>query len=233
MKGMDIFCASPASTAICSSVDQRSMVRRSHRSTNTDHHHHHHDQHQQSPARYNLLDQLNRRIKNQPRSLHVPCSSQLPVSPRPYSCEKRRKSCSDNNSKQTSEMRRKSSADIYDLKSSRRSTSPTAGSSRYLLSDAPFIDWLTEENHDIDHVQRRRVVDSVDDHHQRPAAKVVKFRSLSTKESSSSSLRPSSSSSTSTRSRHQVFSLISDSVSCKFTYVSVLFYFFFFFSSKI
>ncbi|GMN24374.1 hypothetical protein TIFTF001_000538 [Ficus carica] len=138
----------------------------------------------------------------------------LPVSPRPYSYEKRRKSCSDNNSKQISEVRRKSSADIYDLKSSRRSTSPPAGSSRYLLSDAPLIDWLSEENHDIDHVQRRRVVTSVDDHHQRPAAKVVKFRSLSTKESSSSSLTPSSSSCTSTRSRHQVVVLMV-SLHCK------------------
>ncbi|GMI92057.1 HEAVY METAL ASSOCIATED PROTEIN 18 [Hibiscus trionum] len=62
MKGMDIFCASQASTAICSSVDHRSMVRHGHR-----------------------------RIDRQNSKPYAPCnSSQLPITPRPYH-EKSRK----------------------------------------------------------------------------------------------------------------------------------------------
>ncbi|KAE8656858.1 hypothetical protein F3Y22_tig00116997pilonHSYRG00473 [Hibiscus syriacus] len=100
MKGMDIFCASQASTAICSSVDHRSMVRHGHR-----------------------------RIDRQNSKPYAPCnSSQLPIIPRRCH-EKSRK-----NSVKPSDVRRKSSADIYDLKSS-------PGSSTCLLSDRPFIDF--------------------------------------------------------------------------------------------
>lgn len=113
MKGMDIFCASPASTAICSSVDHRSMVR-------SGHHRH-----------------------RNPKLPYAPCSSQQPIIPRPYDYhhqydEKRRKSTSS----KPGDLRRKSSADITDLK---RSTSPGGNSSRNLLSgdrDRPFVDWL-------------------------------------------------------------------------------------------
>ncbi|KAL4333084.1 hypothetical protein GQ457_07G033900 [Hibiscus cannabinus] len=102
MKGMDIFCAS---TAICSSVDHRSMVRHGHR-----------------------------RIDRQNSKPYAPCnSSHLPIIPRPYH-EKSRK-----NSVKPSDVRRKSSADIHDLKSS-------PGSSTCLLSDRPFIDWLPESD---------------------------------------------------------------------------------------
>lgn len=109
MKGMDFFCASPASTAICSSLDHHSMVRRGHR---------HIDRQNSKPYA-------------------PPCSSELPLIPRPYNHndqKSRRKS-----SVKPSDVRRKSSADIHDLKS------PT-GSSRYLLSDTPFIDWLSESD---------------------------------------------------------------------------------------
>lgn len=193
--GMDIFCASPASTAICSSIDQRSMVRRSLHRNSTDHH-------QQSPC--NLLDHHDhhrRMIKNQqPRHHHVPCSSQLPINPRPYNYEKSRKSCSDNYSyKQTSEVRRKSSADVYDMKSISRTSPP--GSSRYLLSETPFVDWLSSETDDDRAVQRHVVSADHHDDHDQPAK--LKFRSLSTNDRSSS-LRASSS----TRSRHQVFVLL-------------------------
>lgn len=112
MKGMDIFCASPASTAICSSLEHRSMVRRGPRPIF---------------ERHNSYDSHERR-KSQP---HVPCSSQLPINPRPY-YEKQRRS-----SGKQSDLHRKRSADINDLKS-------PPGSSRYLLSDSPFIDWLSE-----------------------------------------------------------------------------------------
>ncbi|XP_021278908.1 protein SODIUM POTASSIUM ROOT DEFECTIVE 3 [Herrania umbratica] len=104
MKRMDFFCSSPASTAICSSVDHRSMVRRGHRP-----------------------------IDRQNSKPYAPCSSQLPVIPRPYH-EKNRKS-----SVKPSDVRRKSSADTHDLNS-------PPGSSRYLLSDRPFIDWLSESD---------------------------------------------------------------------------------------
>ncbi|XWS74187.1 hypothetical protein CRYUN_Cryun02cG0194300 [Craigia yunnanensis] len=104
MKRMDLFCASPASTAICSSVDHRSMVRRGHRP-----------------------------IDRQNSKPYAPCSSQFPIIPKPYH-EKSRKS-----SVKPSDVRQKSSADIHDLNS-------PPGSSRYLLSDRPFFDWLSESD---------------------------------------------------------------------------------------
>ncbi|XVF46461.1 hypothetical protein PTKIN_Ptkin03bG0028300 [Pterospermum kingtungense] len=108
MKRMDLFCASPASTAICSSLDHRSMVRRGPRP-----------------------------IDRQNSKPYAPCSSELPVIPRPSYHEKSRKS-----SAKPSDVRRKSSADIHDLNS-------PPGSSRYLLSDRPFIDLLPDKS---DHV---------------------------------------------------------------------------------
>ncbi|XP_022753845.1 protein SODIUM POTASSIUM ROOT DEFECTIVE 2-like [Durio zibethinus] len=105
MKGMDLFCVSSASTAICSSVDHRSMVHRGHRP-----------------------------IGRQNSKPYAPCSSQLPIIPRPCHNGKRRKS-----SVKPSDVLRKSSADIHDLNS-------PPGSSRYLLSDRPFTDWLSESD---------------------------------------------------------------------------------------
>ncbi|KAJ0020716.1 hypothetical protein Pint_32305 [Pistacia integerrima] len=98
MKGMDIFCSTPASTAVCSSMVNHRSIRRSHSS-----------------------------------KPYAPCSSQLPIIPRPYH-EKSRKS-----SAKQSDLHRKSSADISDLNS-------THGLSQYLLSDKPFIDWLSESD---------------------------------------------------------------------------------------
>ncbi|MBA0582618.1 protein SODIUM POTASSIUM ROOT DEFECTIVE 2 isoform X2 [Gossypium raimondii] len=100
MKGMDIFCASQASTAICSSLDHRSMVRRGHRP----------------------LD----RQRSKP---YAPIVPGLPHH------DKSRKS-----SAKPSDVRRKSSADIHDLNS-------PPGSSRYLLSDTRFVDWLSDSDH--------------------------------------------------------------------------------------
>ncbi|XVE79652.1 hypothetical protein DITRI_Ditri14bG0075300 [Diplodiscus trichospermus] len=105
MKGMDLFCASPASTAICSSLDHRSMVSHGHKP-----------------------------IDRQNSKPYAPCSSQLPIIPKPYHNEKRRKS-----SVKPSDVSRKSSADILDLNN-------PPGSSRYLLDDRPFIDWLSESD---------------------------------------------------------------------------------------
>ncbi|MBA0678684.1 hypothetical protein Goari_020010 [Gossypium aridum] len=100
MKGMDIFCASQASTAICSSLDHRFMVRRGHRP----------------------LD----RQRSKP---YAPIVPGLPHH------DKSRKS-----SAKPSDVRRKSSADIHDLNS-------PPGSSRYLLSDTRFVDWLSDSDH--------------------------------------------------------------------------------------
>ena len=113
MKGMDLFCSSPASTAVISSTTKRSTSRR-------------------SPKTY-----PHDRRKTQ---LHVPCSSHLPINPKPY-FEKHRKSSADHyRQDSTTEVRRKSSADVYDL----YTTHPIGSSRRYLLSDAPFIDWVSE-----------------------------------------------------------------------------------------
>ncbi|XP_034687493.1 protein SODIUM POTASSIUM ROOT DEFECTIVE 1-like [Vitis riparia] len=92
MKGVDLFCASPASTAICSSMDQRSMVRRGTRPIN------HHNPY------------LGDRRRSRPLA-PVPCSSRLPISPTLHHQKSRKSSA-----KQT-DLRRKSSADKNDLTS--------------------------------------------------------------------------------------------------------------------
>ncbi|KAJ9698318.1 hypothetical protein PVL29_007413 [Vitis rotundifolia] len=92
MKGVDLFCASPASTAICSSMDQRSMVRRGTRPIN------HHNPY------------LSDRRRSRPL-VPVPCSSQLPISPTLHHQKSRKSSA-----KQT-DLSRKRSADKNDLTS--------------------------------------------------------------------------------------------------------------------
>lgn len=162
MKGMDLFCGSPSSTAICSSVvDHRSMVHCSHSSS--DHHHRH-------------------RRKNYDQLPHVPCSSHLPINPRPYNnYDKSRKSYS----KQSGQLSRKSSADILDLNTT-TTTIPDPDSSRYLLSDSPFVDWFSDSDH----------------HHVLPLipAQPTSLKCRSLRSNDSSALK----SSASTRSRHQV-----------------------------
>ncbi|XP_020215303.1 protein SODIUM POTASSIUM ROOT DEFECTIVE 2 [Cajanus cajan] len=113
MKGIDLFCASSASTAVTSRMHHRSMVHR--RTKSYDH----------------------ERRKSQ---VHVPCSSQLPINPKPY-FEKHRKSSAD---KHNSDMRRKSSVEVNDLYTHHASVD--GSSTRYLLGDAPFIEWVSESN---------------------------------------------------------------------------------------
>ncbi|XP_027343391.1 uncharacterized protein LOC113855962 [Abrus precatorius] len=73
--------------------------------------------------------------------LRVPytCSSKLPINPKPYYSEKHRKSSAE---KQNYNVRRKSSVQVnnnlYDSTASSAST--------HLLSDAPFIDWVSESD---------------------------------------------------------------------------------------
>ncbi|KAK7404625.1 hypothetical protein VNO78_05580 [Psophocarpus tetragonolobus] len=112
MKGIDLFCSSTASTAVTSSMHHRSMVHRSTKSYDHD---------------------------GRKSQLHVPCSSQLPINPKPY-LERHRKISAD---KQNCEMRTKSSADVNDLYTH---ASADGSSRRYLLSDAPFIEWVSEPN---------------------------------------------------------------------------------------
>ncbi|KAA8549715.1 hypothetical protein F0562_001267 [Nyssa sinensis] len=119
MKSIDLFCVSPASTAICSSMNQRSMVRHGTRPIDRNSHRHVGDHRRKGRA-------------------PVPCSS-LPIDPKRY-LQKTQKTSSG----KQSELRRKSSADINtDL----ASTPP--GSSRYLLSDRPFFDLLSDSGHDV------------------------------------------------------------------------------------
>ncbi|CAN6556809.1 unnamed protein product [Malus baccata var. baccata] len=96
MKGMDIFCASSASTAICSSLD--AVVRRGPRPL--DH------------GPYHRLGDHDQR-KNQPhhQTHHAPCSSQLPIDPKTF----------------------------YEI-----FTNGSSSSSRFLSSDSPFIDRISE-----------------------------------------------------------------------------------------
>ncbi|PHT68743.1 hypothetical protein T459_28230 [Capsicum annuum] len=96
MKSIDLFCASPASTAICSSMDQRTMVR-------------HGIRHQIDRKIDRLGDPRTPKIKTP-----IPCSShQLPFDPKNYYHQKIQKS-------QDGKLRRKSSADVADLGGSSR-----------------------------------------------------------------------------------------------------------------
>ncbi|CAB4282553.1 unnamed protein product [Prunus armeniaca] len=136
MKGLDIFCASPASTAICTSMDQHAMVRLGPATIDHPHPHSHHHPH------HRLHDRPKNQPHNQTHHHHVPCSSQLPIDPKPF-YEKCRKSFS---SAQT-QLRRKSSADIHDLTRTRSLNG--SSSSRYLLSDSPFVGWLSEADRNV------------------------------------------------------------------------------------
>ncbi|CAI9770536.1 unnamed protein product [Fraxinus pennsylvanica] len=109
MKSIDLFCASPAATAICSSMDQRATV----------------------PHGMKALDRHIHCLGDQPKSTPPPpCSSRLPIDPRTH-YQKNRK----NSSKQSELLRTKSSADVNDL-----------GSSRYLLSDNPFLNFISDSD---------------------------------------------------------------------------------------
>ncbi|THG16903.1 protein SODIUM POTASSIUM ROOT DEFECTIVE 1-like [Camellia sinensis] len=108
MKRMDLFCASPASTAICSSLDQRSVIRHGTRPISRHSHH---------------VSGGDRRRGLIPP---VPCTSQLPIDPKPYYQRTRKSSAKQ--------------SDINEL------TSPP-GSSRYLLSDTPFFNVVSDSDH--------------------------------------------------------------------------------------
>ncbi|XP_059625253.1 protein SODIUM POTASSIUM ROOT DEFECTIVE 2-like [Cornus florida] len=116
MKRMDLFCASPASTAICSSMEQRSMVR--HATRPIDRHSH------------RLGDRRKGRTP-------ITCSSQLPIDPKTY-YQKYQKSSS---AKQNDVQRRRSSADIADLPSPAASSRYLLSDTPFfsLLSDSDHL----------------------------------------------------------------------------------------------
>lgn len=165
MKGIDIFCASQASTAICFSMDQASSSSTIHLGG-------------RAIDRHNPIIRDGRRLA---RSLTTaPCSSELPpINPKPY-----HQLPKPNNKKSSDHQAKKNSTDKKKKKSSSRSSAdhskkipsnpndvaiykdcysgtPAAdikkkscvqlgdfitppGSSRYLLSDAAFFDGLSD-----------------------------------------------------------------------------------------
>ncbi|GAB4860285.1 hypothetical protein Ancab_011765 [Ancistrocladus abbreviatus] len=114
MKSIDLFCTSPASTAI---LDPHSatILRRGSRP----------------------LHRLHSYLSDHEYIRNAPCISELPITPRPYynRMEKSRKSSASATSSNINVdfiSRRKSSADVNDLYS-------PPGSSRCLLSDSPYV----------------------------------------------------------------------------------------------
>ncbi|KAB5520282.1 hypothetical protein DKX38_024601 [Salix brachista] len=149
MKMIDLFCASPASTAICSSLDHRSIVRHGTRPCS-------------SELPVSPCSPYSRKSSARQRDLSRKSSaedSRSVISSVTRSFSRRKSSAEDSGSVISSATRsfsrRKSSAedsrsaissadDIGDLKSR-----PVIGSSsRFLLSDTtPYIDWISESDH--------------------------------------------------------------------------------------
>ncbi|KAK9734868.1 hypothetical protein RND81_04G168500 [Saponaria officinalis] len=130
IKGIDLSCASPASTAICSSMDQRSVIKNSTKSLH----------------RFNsYLGDHYKTITNTYSPSRAPCISELPFTPRPSSFstyrDKTRKLASSavNHTDVMTTRRRRSSADVSDIKRRHYSSS-----SRYLLGESRYLDSLSE-----------------------------------------------------------------------------------------
>lgn len=150
IKTAELFCASPASTAICTTMNQHAMVRRGGGSTPRPIHHRHHDY-------YNNHYQFDFGDKPKFKTPAIPCTSQQHIDPKPYTTylQKHRKSTSTTLGKTTSTSilsrnstdnnvmlaRRKSSnVELNDRKITRGS------SSKYLLNNNPiFFEELKEK----------------------------------------------------------------------------------------
>lgn len=121
MKGMDLFCSSPSSTAVTYSMDHRSsLVRKSHE-----------------------------RRKEKDQLPLVPCSSQLlPINPKSY-LEKHRKSSAEKEKSDTRRKSSVHVNDLYTESTTTGSGSGSGSSERYLLGDAPrFIDLISPQHDD-------------------------------------------------------------------------------------
>lgn len=152
MKGIDFSCASPSSTAICSSTNQHFMVKNTTKSLNrlnsyvNDHY-------------KTFTNNMYNNKTHHSSSPRVPCISELPFTPRLSSSyrEKPRKKPSSSIVKHSDvgvglTPRRNSSADVADVRrryyekcSYNSSFSPPhSHSSRYLLGESKFLDSLSE-----------------------------------------------------------------------------------------
>ncbi|KAJ8754008.1 hypothetical protein K2173_001906 [Erythroxylum novogranatense] len=160
MKGIDIFCASQASTAICMSMDQPSSSSSSSSTIQLG---------GRAIDRYNPIIRDQKRI---PRSFPLPpCTSEPPINPQPYRLLNKIRKASDNtktndktkrlSSKPKDQRAKKSSGDSCEdvIKSSAvakdvvesnwsgpRDFITPPGSSRYLLSESAFFDGLQQDN---------------------------------------------------------------------------------------
>ncbi|KAH6814102.1 hypothetical protein C2S51_023120 [Perilla frutescens var. frutescens] len=123
MKSIEVFCASPASTAICSSTDHRAIIRHGIRSI---------DRHV-----HRLGETPRARDRTRTRTNAAPCSSHVPINP---SRKTTTTAAAAANKKHPDILRRKSSADVHDLAAGRH------GSSRYLLTDQPFFDFVSSDS---------------------------------------------------------------------------------------
>ncbi|KAI3811620.1 hypothetical protein L1987_21346 [Smallanthus sonchifolius] len=130
IKTAELFCASPASTAICTTMNQHAMVRRGSGSTPRPINHRHHNY-------YNNHYQFDFEDKPKFKVPAIPCTSQQHIDPKPYTAylQKARKSTSSAavTGKDGDSSRRRSSADVND-----RSTGG-GSSARYLLNNPIFV----------------------------------------------------------------------------------------------
>uniref|UniRef100_A0A5B6YZQ7 HMA domain-containing protein n=1 Tax=Davidia involucrata TaxID=16924 RepID=A0A5B6YZQ7_DAVIN len=127
MRGIDIFCASQAATAIRVNMDEGSS---SSSSSSTIH-----LSAGRAIDRHNPIITDSRRIGKS----FTPCSSEPPITPKPYNQhQKSRKSSSKAN-----DQSKKSSAKPNDQKRKSSCAKPSE-SSRYLLSDTAFLDVLSD-----------------------------------------------------------------------------------------
>ncbi|KAI3704009.1 hypothetical protein L1987_74211 [Smallanthus sonchifolius] len=133
IKTAELFCASPASTAICTTMNQHAMVRRGSGSTPRPINHRHHVHNY-----YNNHYQFDFEDKPKFKVPAIPCTSQQHIDPKPYTAylQKARKSTSSAavTGKDSDSLRRRSSADVNE-----RSTTGGAYSARYLLNNPIFV----------------------------------------------------------------------------------------------
>uniref|UniRef100_A0A5B6YYE1 HMA domain-containing protein n=1 Tax=Davidia involucrata TaxID=16924 RepID=A0A5B6YYE1_DAVIN len=137
MRGIDIFCASQAATAICMSMEEGSS------SSSTIH-----LGSSRAIDRHNPIIGDSRRIG---KVLFTPCSSQPPINPKPHHHSTTRKSSSKENdqtkkssSKPNDQKRKSTCARPSDNNNITRKNCAKPGSSRYLLSDTAFLDVLSD-----------------------------------------------------------------------------------------
>ncbi|KAJ6755429.1 hypothetical protein OIU79_027937 [Salix purpurea] len=129
MKMIDLFCASPASTAICSSLDHRSIVRHGTRPCSSE-----------LPA--SPCSPYSRKSSARQRDFSRKSSaedSRSVISSVTRSFSRRKSSAEDSGSVISSATR---------SFSRRKSSAEDSSSSRFLLSDTtPYIDWISESDH--------------------------------------------------------------------------------------